>query len=105
MAIKRACELEFAHCFVINFTCAKCKVTYFIKHFLISQIFYEGNTLINLGFHIRENLRYVVLIVDFTGLNVGIILIRVQKVSSIFYIYEESFDLVLEFSGTWSETA
>ena len=32
---KRACESEFAHCVLVNFTCARYKVTFFIKHFLI----------------------------------------------------------------------
>ena len=34
--IQRVCELEFTHCFFINYTYAECKVTLFIKHFLIS---------------------------------------------------------------------
>ena len=38
-----------------NFTYAKCKVTFFIKHFLISRILYEGSTLINFGFLIKED--------------------------------------------------
>ena len=38
---KKACELEFSHDFLINLTHKKCKVTFFIKHFLISLILYE----------------------------------------------------------------
>ena len=36
-------------------TYPKCKVTIFIKHFLILPILYEGSTLMNLGFLVKEN--------------------------------------------------
>ena len=48
--------LEFAHCSLINLTYAKYKVTFFIMHFFISPILYEGRTLINFGFLIKEDL-------------------------------------------------
>ena len=38
---KRAYELEFAHCFLINFTYAKYKVALCIKNLLIPPILYE----------------------------------------------------------------
>ena len=37
----------------------------FYKHFLISPILYEKSTLINFGFLIKEDFRYVVSILDF----------------------------------------
>ena len=55
MRYKRACEVEFAYCFFINFTYAKCKVTFFIKHCLISTILCEGSTLINSGCLIKDD--------------------------------------------------
>ena len=55
MHLKKGCELEFSRCFLINFTHPKCKVTFFMKHFLISPILYEGSTLINFGFLIKED--------------------------------------------------
>ena len=78
-----SCELEFVHCFLINFSIAKCKVTFFMKHFSISPIFYEESTLINLGFLIKEDFRYVFLISDLTCSNVCISLICVQSFNSI----------------------
>ena len=54
--MQKAWKLEFAHCFLINFTYAKCEVTFFIEHFVISPILYEGSTLINFGFQIKEDL-------------------------------------------------
>ena len=56
---KTACELEFAHCYLINFTYATCKVTFFIKHFLTIPILVEGSTLINIGFFTKEDFWYV----------------------------------------------
>ena len=53
--LKSTCELEFAHCFLINFTFAKCKVTFFIKNFLISTIDYGNKRLINLGLLIKND--------------------------------------------------
>ena len=47
---KGACELKFPHCFLIYFTFVKCKITFFIKAFLISPILYKKNTLIDFGF-------------------------------------------------------
>ena len=41
--------------FIFNFTYATCKVTFFIKNFLILPILYEGSTLINLGFLIKKD--------------------------------------------------
>ena len=41
----------------------------FIKLFLISQILLKRSTLINLSFLIKEDFWYVVLILDFTGLD------------------------------------
>ena len=52
--------------FLDNFNYAK-------LHFLISSILYEGSTLINLGFFIKEDFWYVVLILDFTDLNFGLL--------------------------------
>ena len=49
---KTACELKFAHCYLINFTYATCKVTLFIRHFLTSPILFER---INLGFFTKED--------------------------------------------------
>ena len=54
-----------------------------MKHFLISPIPYKGSTLINLGLLIKEDFWYMVLILDFTGLNVRITFIRVQNSSSV----------------------
>ena len=62
---QRACKLELAQCFLINFTYAKCKVTFFIKLFLISLILYEGSTLLNFDFLIKKDFWYVVFILDF----------------------------------------
>ena len=61
---KTACELEFAHCYPIDFTYATCKVTFFtslqvMKHFLTSPILFEGSTLINLGSFTKEDCWYV----------------------------------------------
>ena len=61
----------------------KVQVTFFIKHFLIVPILYESSTLISLGFLIDEDFWYVVLILDFIGLNFCITFIRVQNFSSI----------------------
>ena len=46
--------MKFLRCFLINFTYTRCKVTFFMKHFLISPILYEGSTLINFRFLIKE---------------------------------------------------
>ena len=70
------------HCFLINFSYAKCKVTFFIKDLLISPILYEEITLINFAFLIKEDFWYVVSISDFIGLNVCIRFNRVQNFSS-----------------------
>ena len=78
---KRACELESPHCFVL-----KCKVAFFIRHLLISLILYGENTLINLGFLIKEDFWYVVSISDFTGFNVFSTFIRVQNFNWIYKI-------------------
>ena len=67
--IKRACELEFTHCFLNNFSYAKCKVTCFYQAFLNFINLYEGSTLINFGFLIKEEFWYVVSILDFTELS------------------------------------
>ena len=74
---KKECKLEFSQCFLINFTYARSKVTFFIKHFSILRILYEGSTLINFSFLIKEDFRYVVSILDFTGWNVCITSIRI----------------------------
>ena len=52
---EKACQFEFLHGFLINYTCAKYKVTFFIKHFLILPIFHEGSTSINLDYLIKED--------------------------------------------------
>ena len=56
-----------------------CKVQSYIfyKHFFISPILYEGSTLMNFGFLIKEDFWYVVQILDLTGLNVCITFIRI----------------------------
>ena len=82
LKIKKACELEFAHCSLINFTYPKCKVILFIKHFLISPVSYEEITLINLGFLIKGDFWYVVFMLEFIGLNVCITFIRIWKFRS-----------------------
>ena len=112
----KSMRIEFAHCFLINFIYAKCKVIFFIKHFLrggskwlkitwvqqrqhhkthkcvrermfslalISPILCGGSTLIKLGFLIKEDFWYVILISDFTGLKVSITFIRIENFSSI----------------------
>ena len=55
----------------------------FIKHFLIPPILYEGSTLINIGFLIKKDFWYVVLISDSADLNVCIISICSKSFSSI----------------------
>ena len=55
----------------------------FYQAFLNSTILYESSTLISLGFLIDEDFWYVVLILDFIGLNFCITFIRVQNFSSI----------------------
>ena len=50
--------MGFAHCFLISFTYAECIVIFFIKHFLISPILYEGSTLINFSFLINRRNRF-----------------------------------------------
>ena len=76
-------EQELAHRFLINFTYATCKVTFFIKHFFISPILYEESKSINLGFLVKKKTLYAVLILDFTGLNVCITFTRLENFSSI----------------------
>ena len=56
-----------------------CKVIFVIKYCLISPILDEGSTLINLGFLIMEDFWYLVVILDFTGLNDCILLTFVWK--------------------------
>ena len=46
------------------------KLHFFIKHFLILPILYEGTSLINFDFVMKEDFWYVVSILNFTGLNV-----------------------------------
>ena len=58
-------------------------VIFFIKHFLISRLLYAWSTLINFGFLIKEDLWYVVLILDVTGLNVCIILISIRNFDNV----------------------
>ena len=55
MHSKRECELEFAYCFLVNFIYAKCQILFFIEHFLISIIHFEGTALENLGFLIKQD--------------------------------------------------
>ena len=60
---KTACELEFTHCYVMNFTYATCSYIFYklqvTKHFLTSPILFEGSTLINIGFFTKEHFWYV----------------------------------------------
>ena len=65
--LKRACKLKLADCFLVNSSYAKCKVTLFIEHLLISPILFEGSTWNNLGFIIKADFWCIVLILDFTG--------------------------------------
>ena len=58
----------------------------FIKRFSISLILYQGSSFINLGFLIKEDFWYVVLILESTNLNVCITFMHVQKFSSIWKI-------------------
>ena len=60
------------------------KLNFFITHFLISPILYEGSTSINFGFFIKEDFWYVVSILNFTGLNACITFIRKQNFNSIY---------------------
>ena len=62
----------------MNFTYARCEVTFLIKHFLISSILYEGSTLINFDFLIKEDFWYVIPTTDFKGSNVCNTFIRIQ---------------------------
>ena len=62
---------------------AKYKDIFFIKHFLISPIFYEWSKFINFGFLIKEDFWYVISIWDFTGLNIYNTFIHIQNFSSI----------------------
>ena len=57
----------------------------FYKLFLISPILYDGSTLVNFGFLIKQDFLYVTSILDFTGLKVCIIFIGIQNFS---WIYE-----------------
>ena len=67
--LKIVCELEFTD----QFSYAMRNVKFFINHFLISPIVYEESTLINLGFLIRKDFWYIVLILDFTGICIAFI--------------------------------
>ena len=76
MKNKRARELEFAHCFLINFTYAKLNFLYNFfyltnkpKYFLISPILFEGSTLINLCFLIEKDVLCGVSISDFNSIS------------------------------------
>ena len=111
--------MGFAHCFLISFTYAKCKVTFFIKHFLISLILYEGSTLINFGFLIKGDIRYVVFIFDITGLSVCNIRfvykilgqsrklynVKIPPKRKLLHFYLQLLGSKLECSGTWNENA
>ena len=46
-------QKKIAHCFLVNFSCAAYEDSFFIQNFLILPIFYEGSTLINIGFLIK----------------------------------------------------
>ena len=61
----------------LQFYFAKCKVAFFIKHFLISPSLYEGSTLMNFGFVMKDDFRFVVSILDFIGSSVCIYFIGV----------------------------
>ena len=90
---EKGCELEFARCFLVNFAYARCKISFFTKHFLIVPILYERSTLINFGFLIKEDFWYVVSILDFTGSNVCTTFIRIQNFSSILRKIQNSIKL------------
>ena len=61
----------------------RAKLDFLIEHFLISSFLCKGSTLINLGFLIKDDFWYLVLILDFTDLKVCITFIRLQNFSSI----------------------
>ena len=72
--------------FLLILLMQRAKLNFFVKRFLISIILYDVSMWINLGFLIKEVFWYVVLILDFAGLNVCITFIRVQNLSSIWKI-------------------
>ena len=69
-------------------------VTFFIEHFLISSILYEGSTSINLSFLTKKNFWYTILFLDFTGSNICINFIRVKNFSLISKIPKVWYDKV-----------